>query len=181
MAEGAQVATPRAPAREGEVYSPREWIEWAEGVRREDNDTHTDEEAAWEVESKEMGRKLRQRWQGLLDGDGGTSKELWAEMFPKTFAEVLGTVMGELQENGEVDMDRSTDEAVRVWVEAMLYTRKVTRDKSKDTPCFDNGAGGEEEAPKPGQLGRTNLLIYESLGETAEAHEECKKRLQRHF
>jgi hypothetical protein len=41
-------------------------------------------------------------------------------MFPKAFAEVLGTVMGELQENGEVDMDRSTDEAVRVWVEAML-------------------------------------------------------------
>jgi hypothetical protein len=99
----------------------------------------------------------------LLKGGGGTSKELWAEMFPTTFAEVLGTVVDELQENGEIDMDRSTDEAVRVWVEAMLYTRTVTRGKSKDTPCFDSSADGEEEAPKPGKLGRTNLLIYESL------------------
>ena len=126
-----------------------------------------------------MGRRLRQRWQGLLDGDGGSPKDLWAELFPKAFAEVLGTVMGELQENGEIDESRSTDEEIRVWVEAMLYTRKVTRDKSVDTQCFDNGTGGEEEAPLPGQLGRSHLLIWESLGATQEEHDECMKVLRR--
>jgi hypothetical protein len=179
LAEGAQVVCPRAPFREGDEYSPREWIEWAEAVRRSDNDAHTDEEAAWEVRGKEIGRQLRQKWQGLLDGEGGNSKELWAELFPKTFAEVLGTVMGELQENGEIDESRSTDEEIRVWVEAMLYTRKVTRDKSKDTPCFDEETGGEEEAPIPGQLGRSHLLIWESLGPSEEEHDECMKTLRR--
>jgi hypothetical protein len=108
LTERAQVVCPRAPFREGDEYSPRERIEWAEAVRRSDNDAHTDEEAAWEVRGKGIGRQLRQKWQGLLDGEGGNSKER-VELFPKTFATVLGTVMGELQENGEIDESRSTE------------------------------------------------------------------------
>ena len=93
-------------------------------------------------------------------------------MYPKAFAEVMGSVPGVLVENEAVppsepgwwhiDESGSTRDRARVRTVAQQYTRKVCRDKSKTTPCFDAGAGPVLE---PGHLGRTSQLRWPLTGQ----------------
>ena len=93
LAEQALVGgCPAAPMRAGAPYSPSAWVKWIKEVRWAEQEAYTEDETRQLGISEELRLRHRRRITALLEDEGGSSKKFWEEMYPKAFAEVMGSV-----------------------------------------------------------------------------------------
>jgi exonuclease III len=106
----------------------------------------------------------------------GLTAEFWRKMYPKVFAEKLGVVTRpEYDEvTGQWTRKNVTD-AGYLGRAVEMYTRRLNRNKTEYTTCFDDET--DSIAPKPGYHGRAHLLMFEPLGIDRAAHEAKAKQL----